>query len=131
VRADGAGDVTATHRLWKNSDGLPDIVSPLATGPFVFTVTTDRLVTCFETAKGKVLWEQDFATTFHASPVLAGGVVYLTDTAGVTHVFKAAGAYEAVGTCELGEEVVGTPAFAGGRIYVRGKQNLYCIGGTP
>jgi outer membrane protein assembly factor BamB len=30
--------------------------------------------------------------------------------------------------CELGEDCYASPAFADGRIYIRGLENLYCIG---
>ena len=33
-----------------------------------------------------------------------------------------------VGRCALGEPVSASPAFADGRIYLRGESQLYCIG---
>ena len=30
--------------------------------------------------------------------------------------------------CRLGEECYASPAFSDGRIYIRGKENLYCVG---
>ena len=39
-------------------------------------------------------------------------------------------AYKELAKCELGEECNASPAFADGRIFIRGMQNLYCIGST-
>ena len=43
-------------------------------------------------------------------------------------IFQAATVYTPVAECTLGEGVVGTPAIAGGRLYLRGVEYLYCIG---
>jgi hypothetical protein len=40
---------------------------------------------------------------------------------------RAGAKYELLGTASLGEEAHATPAFMDGRIYIRGKENLYCI----
>jgi len=44
------------------------------------------------------------------------------------HIFKADKEYISVGEPRLGEKIVSTPAFSDGRIYLRGYDNLYCIG---
>jgi hypothetical protein len=54
--------------------------------------------------------------------------VYITDMSGKTHIVKAAGEYQLIGTPELGEKAVCAPIFADGRIYLRGMDHLFCIG---
>ena len=44
------------------------------------------------------------------------------------HIAQAGPEYKELGKCELGEECYASPAFADGRIYIRGVKNLYCIG---
>jgi len=51
IRADGSGDVTASHVLWKAEDNTPDICSPLATEEFLFLLTSEGMVTCYERTK--------------------------------------------------------------------------------
>ena len=77
IRADGQGDVTASHIVWTGEDGLPDTCSPLATPQYVFLLTSAGMLTCYDAKTGKKLWEQDFEATFKASPSLAGKYVYL------------------------------------------------------
>ncbi|HUU68820.1 MAG TPA: PQQ-binding-like beta-propeller repeat protein [Planctomycetota bacterium] len=128
IKPDGQGDVTKTHIAWKGGDGLPDICSPLATDRFVFMVQTYGMVSCYDAPTGKKLGEKDFDTEFNSSPTLVGGTVYLLDKKGVMHMFEAGPEFKPVGTAELGEESTCCPAYVDGRIYIRGTQNLYCIG---
>lgn len=128
IKTDGKGDVTKHHHAWTAADGLPDIVSPLATDDFVLTTTTHGLLTCFDAKTGKTVWDHDFEKTFHASPAVAGNRVYLLDTKGVMHVILLGKEFKEEATFPLGEDTAGSPAFAPGRIYIRGKSNVYCIG---
>jgi hypothetical protein len=62
------------------------------------------------------------------SPVVAGGRVYLLDEGGRTAVVKAGPAFELLAENPLGEMCWATPAVVGGRLYLRGRDKLYCIG---
>ncbi len=62
------------------------------------------------------------------SPALAGDEVYLMNEEGVMSIVTASREYKQVGRAELGEDSNCSPAFLDGRIYIRGTQNLYCIG---
>jgi len=128
LRIDGHGDVTKSHLVWKAEEGLPDIVSPLASTEFVLLVHSGGVVTSYNAHNGKQLWQHDFELKFHASPALVGNTIYLTDRNGLTHFLDAGATYKELGTAPLGEAVSASPAFAHGRIYFRGKLNLYCIG---
>ena len=77
---------------------------------------------------GQKLGDKDFSTEFNSSPTLVGGTIYLLEKKGVMHMFEAGPEFKLVGTAELGEESTCCPAFVDGRIYIRGAQNLYCIG---
>jgi len=116
--------------LWESSDDVPDVASPLVTSNGVFMASSGGVVTCLDTASGDVMWQQEFGNSFWSSPVLAANNVYVFDSSGVARVFKAAHTYEEIGSPALGEPVVSTPAFVGGRIYVRGDKHLFCIGGN-
>ena len=72
--------------------------------------------------------ETVFDKGFTSSPVLVGDRIYAIDIAGTVHIFGATGEYIEIGTIETGEPVYATPAFMDGRIYIRGDNNLYCIG---
>ncbi len=129
IRADGHGDVTATGVLWKGEDGLPDTCSPLATKEFVLLLTSFGTLTCYDAAKGDMLWAEDFSTDFSASPSLVGNRVYLIGKKGKAWIVEPTRQKcNRLGEADLGEECVTSPAFQDGRIYLRGKTNLFCLG---
>jgi outer membrane protein assembly factor BamB len=128
IRPDGRGDVTETHIAWSLGMDAPDICSPVANSELIFLLSTFGTLTCREVADGTQLWEKDLEGSFRASPTLAGDHLYLLSEKGVMFIIEAAREYKELATCELGEDCQASPAFADGRIYIRGVENLYCIG---
>lgn len=116
--------------LWQYDDYLPEIASPVAAEKRFFIPTTAGDMICLDALTGAVLWEQEFDDGFNSSPVLVGDRVYAIDLAGNVYIFDAmADTYHELALIEMGEPVYATPAFAGNRIYIRGDEYLYCIGG--
>jgi len=116
------------EKLWENSDYLSDVPSPVATDKYLFVVTSYGTVVCYDAKNGTSYWTKEFAEGFYSSPIIAEGNIYLLDKMGVMHIFKADKVFTSVSQAKLGEKSVCTPAFANGRIYIRGDKNLYCIG---
>ena len=128
VRTDGSGDVTKSHILWRAEDGLPDICSPLATGEFVFCLTSDGLLTCYDAKAGQRAWEKDFQVPFSSSPSLVGDRLYLLGEKGIAIILQVGREPKEIGRADLGEKVRTSPAFLDGRIIIRGQKHLFCIG---
>jgi outer membrane protein assembly factor BamB len=128
VRADGQGDVTKTKVLWTALDCLPDTASPVCDGRYVVQAGSEGTVTCSEAATGKLLWEQSFDSGFLASPVLAGGLVYLWGDKGEVYVIEVGSSYVLKSKVEVGEPLRATPAFVAGAIYIRGEKSLFRVG---
>jgi hypothetical protein len=128
IRPDGSGNVTNTHVLWHERKTPAYVPSPIAAGKHFFLVSDDGIASCLEAATGKRMWQEKLSKHFSASPVSAGGLLYFLDDAGTTHVLKAGPTFEVVARNALGEECRGSPAVSGGRIFLRGVSNLYCIG---
>lgn len=130
IRPDGKGDVTKTHIAWEADDEIPDICSPVSDGESIWLLATEGGgLICYEVASGKQLWYHEFDDTFHASPSLVGDKLVLISGEGVVVVVKAGREFEEISRSELGEDCFASPAFADGRVYIRGIKNLYCIGG--
>ena len=66
--------------------------------------------------------------TVYASPLAADGRVYLVSREGVTKVIKAGSTYEELATNELDDAFDASPIVIGDRLYLRGHDNLYCLG---
>jgi outer membrane protein assembly factor BamB len=94
----------------------------------VFLAASSGILTCRDAATGTKVWMQEFDEGFYSSPMAAAGNVYLVDRTGLARVFKAARTWELVSENPLGEDCTSTPAFAGGRIYLRGQKHLFAIG---
>jgi outer membrane protein assembly factor BamB len=116
------------EKLWESSDYLSDVPSPVATDKYLFVVTSYGTVVCYDSKNGTSYWTKDFENGFYSSPIIAEGRIYLMDKQGIMHIVNADKTYTLVGEAKLGEKSVCTPAFANGRIYIRGDKNLYCIG---
>jgi outer membrane protein assembly factor BamB len=114
--------------VWEYIDDLSEVSSPLATKDFVFMAASYGTVTCLDSKTGERLWLEDFNEGFYSSPMLVGDLVYVMDVEGVMSIFKADKEFQLIGQNALGENAVTIPAFMHDRIYIRGMENLYCIG---
>jgi outer membrane protein assembly factor BamB len=128
IRPDGSGDVTKTHVVWSVEEYLPDISSPVSNGEFVFTVTSSGLLACFGAKDGKKVWEHDYGMECHASPSLAGDTVLLVGNKGDVIGAAAAQDFKELFRVKLEDEFQASPAFAAGKVYLRGTKNVWCFG---
>lgn len=131
IRPGGSGDVTASHLVWSVKGTLPDITSPLATAELVFVLATHGALSCHDARDGSLLWRETPGGRFRASPSLVGERLYVFNEAGEGIVVAADRQYSELGRGRLNESVYSTPAFAHGRMYVRGETHLFCIAVSP
>lgn len=114
--------------IWEDEELLSDVPSPVATDDCLIMPTSYGVIACYNTKTGEKFWEHEVDNTIYASPLISEGKVYLVDKQGVTHIFKADKEFTSLGTPELGEKIVCTPAFSEGRIFLRGYNHLFCVG---
>jgi outer membrane protein assembly factor BamB len=125
----GKGDVTETNVAWEDKKHVSMMPSMVAAGDRLYVVTDRGVASCLEAKSGKVVWEKRLGGSFSASPVLADGRLYVLSDSGDTFVLKAADEFEQLARNPLKEAVQATPAVSGGRLYIRTKSHLWCIGG--
>jgi outer membrane protein assembly factor BamB len=114
--------------LWEDNEYLSDVPSPVATGKYLFLVTSYGVAVCYDAKTGSKYWFKEFGNTIYASPVLADRKIYLLNSKGKMYIFNADKTFSLVGEPQLGEGSFCTPAFIDGGIIIRGDKNLYCIG---
>ncbi len=133
-RLDGKGDIEGSnHVAWVVKEDAPDMASPLLTaGRMFFYKKKTALLSCIDPTNGKFHYAavripglED--TTTYASPVAAGGHVYLTGTNGTTVVITDADELKIVATNSLDEFIGGTPAPVDNELFIRSEKHLYCI----
>jgi outer membrane protein assembly factor BamB len=117
-------------KIWEDNTYTPDVSSPVADENYLFLSTGNGDVACYNAEKGDTLWGRYFGNPFYASPIIGDGKVWLLDRTGIMHIVEASGKLNIISRSPLGEEADCTPAFSEGKIYLRGKENLYCISGN-
>lgn len=128
IQPDGTGDVTQTHVKWTAEENIPDITSPVSDGELVFTVTTMGEVACFDLSQKKTIWQHALEFEVQASPVMAGGQLLILGTHGELVVVAVAREFQELSRFKLEDEFHASPALVAGRLYLRGKNNLWCLG---
>jgi outer membrane protein assembly factor BamB len=127
IKSGGRGDVTASHVVWRSREGGVYVPSPISIDNYLFTTMTNGQVHCIDVATGKILWKQNHGAQY-SSPVQADGLVYMPNDKGVITVIKPGPTFNSIAENSIGERMYASPAISNGRIYLRGFQNLYCIG---
>ena len=128
IRADGHGDVTGSHVLWRYKWNSFEVPSPLVYGGAFFLMDNGGILRTIDQMTGEVLKEgrvREAIDTFYASPVVADGRVYFVSETGKVAVVTAGGQWETVAVSDLGEPAYATPAIVDGSIYLRTETALY------
>lgn len=127
-RADGAGDVTTTHAVWKTLRQVPVMSSPLLQGDTLYWTSDDGMANCANTKDGEAYWQERLNQQQLASPLLADGRVYFFGKEGKTTVVKAGKEFAKLAENQLDGTVIATPAIVDGAIFLRTDTHLYRIG---
>ena len=123
------GDLTDTHRLWREEKPQQRVGSGVIAGDHFYIVNDPGVAQCIELKTGKQAWRKRAAGSTWSSSVLSGDRIYVTDQSGETVVFRASPAkLEVLQRNELGETTRASPAVSDGQIFIRTHKNLYCIG---
>lgn len=129
IRPDGTGDVTKTHVAWtfKNGTDAPRNASPLAVGDALYIVSDSGMLNCLDGKTGAKRWDARLGGAYSASPIYAGGLVYLLSEAGAGTVFRPGKDYEEVKKNPLGEKTLASYGVDGDALLIRTEKALYRI----
>jgi outer membrane protein assembly factor BamB len=115
--------------LWRNAKGSPDVPSPLVHDGCVYLLRDTGWLQCLDARTGAELYlHRLHADRYCASPILAGGRLYVTSRDGTTSVIKAGRKFELLAANNLDDNFTASAAAAGDRLYLRGFRSLYAIG---
>ncbi len=128
VKLGGAGDVSTTNFLWENRKTFPYVPCSLALGEHIYAVNDAGLAACYVAKTGEEVWNHPLRSGVTASPLLIDGKIYVFGDHGKVFVFEAKPKFKMLAGNDLADDVSATPAVANHRLYVRGKEFLYCIG---
>jgi outer membrane protein assembly factor BamB len=128
IRADGKGDVTDSHVVWKTDAKVGYVPSPLYSDGVLYAVSDNGLFRAYDALTGKILWDHNFDAPFYSSPLLANGKIYLFDRKGKGHVIPVGREKGTILTSELPAGACATPVVMDGKLFVRTHTDLFCFG---
>lgn len=120
-------DVQTGEIVWEGYDYLSEAASPVAHEGLLYLATSYGVLVCYDAKTGEQYWEKDFGGVFYSSPMIAEGKIFMMHNSGVMYILNADKDGTIVSEADLGEPSSALPAFADGRIYIRGDNSLYCI----
>jgi outer membrane protein assembly factor BamB len=128
----GRGDLANSKEvLWTHQQDTPDVASPLLSqGRIYYYKGKSGQLTCVDAKTGKVHYAANRipgVNSTYASPIAAGGHVYLTDRDGTVVVIEDSATLKIVATNKVGEGVDATPAPVDNQLIVRGAKTLFCF----
>ena len=125
--------MTDTRMLWHTPrKGGRDLSSPILVGDRLFSVSMSGVATSYDAQTGEQIWLDRLSGKYSASPISAGGLVYIQNEAGETSVIKLEDELHVVATNHLGategELFRSTMAASEGQLFFRSDRAVYCVG---
>jgi outer membrane protein assembly factor BamB len=132
IRLGQTGDLTDTDAIaWRHNKSTPYVPSPLLYGENLYFLSGNNpVLSCFGAKSGQAVFAEqrlEGPSGFYASPVGAGGRVYLAGRNGTTVVLKKSDQFEVLATNKLNENFDASPAVVGNELFLRGHEHLYCL----
>jgi outer membrane protein assembly factor BamB len=129
VRAGGAGKLGPESIVWTHEKDTADSSTVVYHDGLLFWIRDKGVLNCVDAATGKPQWDDlpRLSGDFKASPIVGAGRVYFLNIAGRCTVLAAAAKYEKLADNSISDATVASLAAADGRLYIRGRNWLYCI----
>lgn len=121
-----ANDDAQPRQLWRTSRLSPGTASPVVGEGRVFAISKGDVLTACSTDDGERLWQLRLKGPFSATPVIVGEHVICVNEDGLLQFVRASrDTGELVGSLDLGDQILASPAVAAGSIFLRSNTNLW------
>ena len=126
------GDLSDTDAVkWHVKEATPYVPSPLLYGDKIYVCSVNQpVISCYNAKSGKAYFLKERLpdiNEIYASAAGAAGRVYFIGRNGITCVLKHSDKFEILAINKLNDKVDCSPAFADNDMYIKGKENLYCL----
>lgn len=130
IPLNSSGDVSGTDRIrWSFPEGTPYVPSPTLIGNrLYFTGNTGDILTVLDADSGKPLAQKKRLSgvgNCYASPLAAGGYIYITGREGTTVVLQDKPPFDVVATSHLDGNFDASPVAVGRQLLLRSWNTLY------
>jgi outer membrane protein assembly factor BamB len=121
------GQETNDFIAWRSSKGSPYTPTPIIYGDLFYTCADNGVLSAYDAKTGEAVYQERLPSSFSASPVAAGGKLYLASQDGDVFVVKAGRKFELLATNAMGQPLMATPALSEGMLILRGENTIYAI----
>lgn len=130
IKFGGTGNITSTHVVWKESESVPEVPSPLYYKGCIYMIKNGGIVTCLEALTGKLLYRARLNASgpYISSPVASKDRIYIASQKGIVVVFAAGDELKVLARNNLREKIMATPAIVDDKLYIRTAKHLYAFG---
>ena len=112
---------------WTNDTNMPQKPSLLQVEKHLYAIGDRGILTCLNTETGEQVFKDRIGGNFAASPLFAGGNVYLFDQKGKTTVFKHGDKLNIIAKNQLDGKFMASPAVSGNSLFLRTDKAIYRI----
>jgi outer membrane protein assembly factor BamB len=111
------------------TQGIPEVPSPISDGRYVYLVKNGGQLTCIDLESGERVYRTRTGGngTHYASPIIAAGRIYIADGRGRIVVMTLGETAKIIASNQMTEGVYATPAVSGDCLYVRSHLALYAF----
>jgi len=126
------GDLSDSNAIsWQVKEATPYVPSPLLYGDKLYFCSVNKaIISCYQAETGKTNFVKqplEGMNEIFASPVGVADRVYFVGRDGVAAVIKKSDKFEVLATNKLDDKFDASPAIAGDELFLKGKENIYCI----
>ena len=115
--------------VWKTKQNAPKKPSLVLLGNLLYAIDDNGVATCWEAATGRVVWSERVGGHYSASPLAAGGRIYLFSEEGKTTVLATGREFKKLAESELGDGFMASAAVSGKALFLRSRTHLYRVEG--
>lgn len=136
IDASKRGDITETGEVWRYAEQTVGYSTPAVANGRLYLVDNSANLHCLDADTGKVHWVYNLGRVGKGSPVVtADGVIYVGEQNGIFQILRDEGnrcvsldRHEFTREDKRVDEIFGSPAVCGGRVYFMTRYATYCLG---
>jgi outer membrane protein assembly factor BamB len=129
-KSGGKGDISASHLLWRETENVAEVPSPLYYKDRIYIIKNGGFISCVNAKTGRIVYKTRIKGVgpYFASPVVADDQIYIAAHNGRIVVLAAGDELKILSNKNFGEKILATPAIVDNKLYMRTDTHLYAFG---
>jgi outer membrane protein assembly factor BamB len=128
-KLDSTGDSNNPALLWKEKEFVSEVPSLIVVDEWVYMVMNGGILSCIEARSSKIIFRERLNApgAYIASPIIAGGYLYIASYNGKITIIKPGEKLNIVSQSDLHEKIGASPVALNNDFYVRTNKGLYAF----